>query len=142
MPLFDFACDSCGTILEHFVASGVDKIHGCALCGGGPQRRIRVSKPAPYFGEKVYNVQICGGKHDTMGYEHIPPAPLSFDFWADGVNGQDIKHEITKPEYKNWKEKKKRIQKRNLAKRKRAAALERGEKINMRRDRCEGDPKI
>ena len=104
-----------------------------------PHRRV-LSLPAPYLGERVRNPCVRGGAFDTMGNAPVPALP---DLPA-GVesNTENYRQLFASTEWQEARSEVKEVNRRNARKRKRAAALERGENINMRRDKCDGDPKM
>lgn len=60
----------------------------------------------------------------------------------DAPSSADYASLFAKPEYKEVEHANQEIAKQNRSKRKRAKAIARGENVNMRRDKCPGDPKI
>jgi hypothetical protein len=131
-----------------------------------------IGLPAPYMGEKVLNPRMYGGNYDTMGareFEPLPDLPGQEEHSAklrkamsqlpdtassaersavfreacnDAPSSADYASLFARPEYKEAERANKEIAKQNASKRKRAKAIARGENVNMRRDRCPGDPKI
>ena len=131
-----------------------------------------IGLPAPYMGEKILNPQMFGGNFDTMGAREFEPLPdlpgqeehsakirkamsqlpdtatsqerkAAFsDACRDAPTSADYSSMFSKPEYKEVEQVNAEIAKQNKAKRKRAKAISRGENVNMRRDKCPGDPKI
>jgi hypothetical protein len=128
--------------------------------------------PAPYMGEKVCNPLARGGVCDTMGERELLPLPdlpgaeehsekmrqrlkglpdnasekekdAAFEAATrDAPSCADYATMFESKEYKEVERKNNQIKKENAAKKKRADALKRGETVNMKRDKCIGDPKI
>lgn len=140
----------------------------CDPCGGYELHAVALSLPAPYMGERVINPMVRGGSFDTMGYRQQPALPdlpgerehserLSKALASAPVSERrSVASEMSKtaptmadysalfssPGYKEVVAERKRIRAENAEKRKRLAAIKRGENINMRRDRCAGDPMV
>lgn len=125
---------------------------------------------ARYLGEKVFNPAVYGGRFDTMGHQALPSLP-DVPGWSEAERqaetalrdlpdnhtldqrrealrsvefpGADAYMELAaKPETKEIKRERKRIAEQNAQKKQRAAAIRRGDNVNMRTDRCAGDPKV
>lgn len=144
----------------------------CDKCGRITTHTRLVSLPAPYTGEQVHNPMVTGGRYDTMGHEPMPDVPTNRHLaehqarcsaalasLPDSLSPQerhravcaavgsspnvcDIQSHYNKPEVKEVLAERNKIKQRNKQKRARAAALASGAPVNMRRDRCPGDPKI
>lgn len=143
----------------------------CPGCGRYANHKRLPSLIAPYFGEKILNPEVMGGSFDTMGKgkvarlpefreaaEHdakltaainqLPPdAPMAAvrDTMAsigDGPSSADWRAHMNRPEVKEARSQAKEDRRRNKLKRQRAAAIKRGENINMRTMRLPGDPKL
>lgn len=144
--LYDWDCDGCGmTHAELYWTTGgkVPPREAEMLCPGcegyHPHRRV-VSMPAVYLADRPLNPMVQGGSFDTMGYRPtpmVPDHPL-----GDAATWTDWKDHWRSKEWQNARAEQKNVIKQNKQKRKRAAAIKRGENINMRVDRCEGDPRI
>lgn len=141
--LHDWECTRCGTVSERVIKISQDDPvpreleMECAECDGECWHNRRISRPAPHMGKKVLNVAVHGGSFDTMGYKSEPelPPPLPPDAkWGDWKDRWHSK------EYKEIKAAKMAVKKENKAKRARAAAIKRGENINMRTCKLPGDP--
>jgi hypothetical protein len=117
----------------------------------------RISCPAPYMGEKVLNPMVSGGGFDTTGHKALPALPEFKDsgevFRDDprseaspGNRGKVAREALTEhfqsSDFKEAKRARAAVKAENKQKQKRAAAIRRGENVNMRRDRCAGDPAI
>jgi hypothetical protein len=144
----------------------------CSLCGKYTLHSWRLSIPAKYLGECWCAPQIRGGAYDTMGEkEHIPTPDLpgqaeyqeklaerlrgvrehasSQEFksaWAeatrDAPSSSDYATLFSTPEYKEAVRVNNQITEENEGKKKRAAAIRRGENVNFKKDKCFGDPKL
>jgi len=143
----------------------------CPLCGDVPHHSV-MGMPAPYMGEKVLNPMMYGGNYDTMGAVEPMPLPdlpgqaehsakirramralpdnatsadrkAAFaDACRDAPSSADYATLFETSEYKAVEKANKRIDETNKAKRKRAKAIACGENVNMRRDKCPGDPNV
>lgn len=142
---FDWECQTCGNVDWRVVGvpsgSSVPTEHlwPCDMCEAETLHDRVLSLPAPYMGERVYNPQVAGGKFDTLGHKIGPSLPPPLPPEAKAGDWVD------RWQSKEFKERKAAIvanNKENAAKRKRAAALKRGENVNMRTDKLAGDPKI
>lgn len=128
--------------------------------------------PAPYMGEKILNPPMYGGTYDTMGareMQDLPDLPgqaehsaklrkamaalpdtatseerkaVFGDACKDAPSSADYASLFKTPEYKEAERANKQIATENAAKRKRAKAIAKGENVNMRRDKCPGDPNV
>ncbi len=144
--LYDYECldPDCAEVREYFV----EVPHGeecpvliqdeCKSCGQAMTLERRLSLPAPYMGESVCNPQMHGGRFDTMGMRALPPLP---DLPA-GADGEAYKQMFQSKEYKKARHDRQLVKAENAGKQKRAAALKRGEVVNMKRDKVKGDPKF
>lgn len=144
--LYDWRCTECNVPEEHLTECPVGETPRkrsrlmCRWCGGITPHERLMSCPAPYMGERVLNPMVRGGSFDTMGQASPPPLP---DLPA-GVESTTSNYRQLF-ETKEWKEaraEQKHVNALNAEKRERAAAIRRGANINMRRDRCAGDPKV
>lgn len=84
-------------------------------------------------------------KIDAMGVDKMPARERSraiVGASSDAPSSNDYRSLFESREYKRAKRDRELINSENAEKRKRHAAIKRGENINMRRDRCKGDPKI
>ena len=108
----------------------------CKLCG----RRRRVSRlmsaPAKYLGDRPMSPHVYGGQFDTMGGRSLPHLP---EFPDDGT-GSDFRDFVNQKSYKEIKRERRRVQRENAAKRKRAAAAKRDPNLSFRHTRLSGDP--
>lgn len=130
-----------------------------------------VSKPARYMGECYCAPQVNGGEFDTMGMKELLPTPdlpgqdkyqelvakrmegvrenaspdevrQAFrDATKDAPSSSDYAALFQTSEYKEARRVNEKIKEENKQKRKRAAALKKGENINFKKDKCLGDPK-
>lgn len=85
------------------------------------------------------------GKKMSAPLAQVPTAVLHEEVkraFPNAPRAEDLGDHVERPEYSELRGARKRVIARNKKKRQRAAALERGENINFKRDRCEGDPKI
>lgn len=152
---YDFECGDCRDVHPLLIQVPAGQAvpqwsdDECPNCGSITRHERRMSCPAPYMGEKVYNPSVSGGKYDTMGYKKAPKIPeLPASAYEKGADGKKriridaMKDRMHSPEYKDAMRVRQEVATQNTLKRKRAAAMERGENINMRRDRLPGDPKI
>lgn len=150
--------DWCCTVCEWTQWELVDVPHGerppkqavftCDICEEEQTFDRIVSLVAEYHGEKVLNVPVYGGQFDTMGKRALPSMDMLPTLPAD-ASASDCREQIdaykerfASSEWKELKKERASIAKENAAKRKRAAAIARGENINMRRDKLSGDPKM
>lgn len=131
---FDFECPQCGhtqTDLTNVPHGESPKAHDleidCHQCGHQGMDRI-VSLPAPYTGEMVLNVEVSGGKHDTLGHKKGPPVP---EFRGESFG--DFREHYRKN--KDIYDARQQVRRENRQKRERYAALRRGENVNFRRDK-------
>jgi hypothetical protein len=142
--LFDWQCCECGAVEEQLI--GVERgdfvpdlaIFFCAKCSTTTNQTRCVSLPAPYMGERPLNPMVTGGQFDTMGYEREPNSSVL----RDGMTVGEFNEARHSKEYKETRREVDAVRERNKAKRERAAAIKRGENINMRTCRLPGDPKI
>lgn len=148
---YDWECARCGVVAEHLVSvpTGEDvpreMDEHCEHCGRWGKHERLMSCPGPYFGEKVINPQVHGGKYDTMGKKRLPRIDTLIDTKTRGEMKLDIarmKERRYSKEYQEIMKERASIKKENAAKQKRARAIAEGRPINMRRDRLPGDPKI
>lgn len=144
----------------------------CHACGQFCLHERLMSAPAEYMGEKVHNPMVSGGRFDTMGMRRLPKLPdidgakqhreaierdmraLGPDYSKDMAQQvhdhhaksaptmEDYSYHFKTPEYVEAKRARRKARKENLEKQKRAKALRKGANINMRRDKCAGDPRI
>ncbi len=147
----DFLCPHCKSISTHTSVLGL---------------------PAPYMGEKMLNPRMYGGRCDTMGHvehEKLPDLPgqaehsekirkamsqlpdsatskerksVFSEACKDAPSSADYSDLFSKPEYKEVEARNEQITKENTSKQKRAKAIASGENVNMRRDKCPGDPNM
>jgi hypothetical protein len=148
--LYDFECTSCGWIRESVVQFDTDDsppthvfMH-CPMCDTDENhKRIIVSMPAPYMGEKVLNPMVSGGQFDTVGNAPVAKLP---DIPKGLTDDKDISYAhrelFNSPEWKEAKAQRREDNRKNSEKRKRAAAIKAGANVNMRTDKCAGDPKL
>lgn len=122
----------------------------------GKKRAPALPEYAPIVehGEKIQSFLNSPGEvtyRDDNGKKvktHISKAPLRVlheEVKRNVPNApkmEDAGEHLESPEYKEIRGARKRAIARNKKKAKRAAALARGENINFRKDRCEGDPKF
>ena len=143
----------------------------CPIHGVTPHDRT-VSLPAPYTGEHVRNPHVYGGSMDTMGCKptmDLPDLPGANEHSAETIaklrqipdsapqearysvlreaaksapGGADYATMFETSEYKEVEKQRAHDIKLNKKKKERAAVLHSGGHVNMRRDRCEGDPVI
>lgn len=144
--LYDWRCRVCERTDEHLTQcrDGTkpkrQMLLCCRWCGVPRVHDRMISPPAPYMGERVINPMVRGGRFDTMGHEAPPMLPdLPSGVESTTSNYRQL---FATPEWKEARAEQKEVARRNAQKRKRAAAIERGENINMRRDKCDGDPKV
>ena len=140
--LYDWVCVDCNTSNERLIETkqgdDIPKYANmlCLECGKQSKMYRRLPLVAQYMGEKPFAPVIHGGKFDTAGNKPTPPLP---EF--TGERFSDFKDYVNTKEYQENKTERKRIKKENAAKKRRLAALRRGENVNFRRDRLPGDPK-
>ncbi len=154
--LFDFECQQCGITQERLAwvdiaspkAVSVTKYirADCVKCGEETKHTRVISLPAPYYGERDYAPSVTGGRFDTNGYERVErPKEHDLRDCYDLTNPEkrDKAQEIvTSKSYREFKRERIQLAKRNKAKRDRARAIERGERINLRSksNQLPGDP--
>lgn len=144
--LYDVQCLRCGRVSEALIACRRGKLpqaqvwEPCPQCGRVRRHARLLSPPAPYMGEKVYNPHVSGGAFDTLGQEAVPALP---DL-PPGVesNSDNYRQLFASQEWIETRAEVREVNRKNAQKRKRAAAIARGDNINMRRDKCDGDPHI
>jgi hypothetical protein len=139
----------------------------CDACGKVTRKDRLFPLPAKYMGEAACNAVVRGGKYDTAGMrklEKLPPLPGEAEHQRrcseaaakcetasearqavlamakEGPTAADYAAHFAKPEYREAERRRRRTQRENKQKQKRLAALRRGEPVNMRRDKCAGDP--
>lgn len=111
----------------------------CGTCQAVTVHDRLISLTAPYMGEKMLNPMVSGGKFDTMGMASLPKIP---DALPSSATWSDYKDRWQSKEWKEFKKETASVKKQNRQKQKRAAAIKRGENINMRTCKLPGDPKI
>ena len=144
----------------------------CPACGDTCPHDSVLGLPAPYMGEKILNPQMFGGAYDTMGARELHDLPdlpgqqehsaklraamsqlpdnatsqerkaVFSEACKDAPSSADYETMFQSPEYKEKSAANEQIKKENKAKQTRAKAIARGENINMRRDKCPGDPNM
>lgn len=143
----------------------------CAKCRKETTHRRLPSLIAKYMGEKLMNFEVAGGSFDTMGKRRLskPPSfteadehsrkqaaaikalPLNAsradiveaaESVGKGPSGADWRAHLNRPDVKEARALRREEMRRNRLKQKRAAAIKRGENINMRNTRLPGDPKV
>ena len=144
----------------------------CPVCETHTHQDALIGMPAPYMGERVCNPEMYGGEFDTMGAKELPKLPdlpgqaehqaklrqrmrsvpdtasraeaqAAFaEASKDAPSSADYASLFASKEYKHAEAERARIKKQNEQKRARAAAMRRGENVNMKRDKCAGDPNI
>lgn len=143
----------------------------CYQCNDTVDHERVMSMPAPYMGEKVVNPIMHGGKNDTAGKKALPPLPelkgeaeyqakLGAEIAKASSGGREAVNEVLErmsgeapssadygtlfdsKEYKKAEKRRARAKAENDEKKKRLKAIRRGEQVNMKRDKCRGDPKI
>jgi hypothetical protein len=171
MPIYDLRCLTCDCVTEHareYNEHGFYEAE-CPDCGLVNHQRMP-SLFSQYMGEKVFTPMVSGGKFDTTGHAKVARIPTfkEADEYDAKVNDNiaklprnagmgevreavrsagngpsmaDWRSHLVKPEVKDAKKQRAEDLKRNAAKRKRAAAINRGENINIRQARLPGDPK-
>jgi hypothetical protein len=82
------------------------------------------------------NVKIRGGAFDTLGYRKLPPLPE----FPDTGHADDFRDFVRTKEYREVKRQRAVVADENKVKRRRAAALKRGEQVSMRHQKVAGDP--
>ena len=170
--LYDHRCKDCSVSVEHLIdvphgeKAPLESWLDCTMCGTTTLHARELSKPAAYMGEKAENPVMRGGSYDTAGFRQLPPLPdlpgeaERASAYAKaiesnpGVPEHEVLRKVDAPsasDYKGlfqskaWKQAKhdrELVTRENAAKRKRLRALQRGEVVNMKRDRCKGDPKF
>ena len=144
--MFDWRCASCGSTRERIVwvparaANPTTMTLWCDACAAKTEHERLISMPARYMGDRVRNPCVTGGSFDTMGFAPVQPLP-------DLPDGADSTLDNYKQLWsgKDWQEKRalqREQNRKNREKRRRAAALQRGASVNMRVDRCAGDPDL
>lgn len=144
--LFDWQCSSCGTVTEQIVVfpQGARApsviVAPCEVCETDEPHDRLLSTPARYMGDRPRNPCVTGGGFDTMGYSPVQSLP---DLPPDADSTLDNYKALWSTT--DWKEKRalqREQNRKNREKRKRAAALASGATVNMRVDKCAGDPKM
>jgi hypothetical protein len=139
---FDFECPSCHERFDDFIevktGAPPEKTYRatCKHCGKRLKCMRVPSLFARYMGEVPHNPMVSGGNYDTTGHKKGPKLP---DL-PDNATGEEIRGFIKSKEYQEIKKERRAIGKENALKKKRAAAIRRGENVSMRRDRLPGDP--
>lgn len=140
LRLYDFLC-SCGARVEFLVEvpsgeSPPKKIkQKCIHCEQTSMMERIVSKPALYLGDRKMSPKVSGGSFDTMGCKRTPRPP---EFKGDTYS--DFKDFINTREYKEYKDKRKKIVKENSLKKKRANAMKKDPNLSIRHNPVPGDP--
>jgi hypothetical protein len=147
---YDFECVVCRNVatdlvdVPHNTTPPKHQNKACPVCNQETKHDKLIGLPAPYMGEKVYNPQISGGSFDTMGNRKsckLPTIPTeAFDTKDPKKLADNCKQHFSTPEYKEAERKRNQTIAENKQKKQRAAALERGESVNIRRDKLPGDP--
>jgi hypothetical protein len=147
-----------------------ETIHECKHCEKITRHERLISLTAPYCGERQHSPQMFGGSFDTMGNRSepvLPDLPGQEKYESDvqkalstlplNSTSEDRRAALSKvnhptqadyaklfqsPDFKAANALRKEVREQNKAKRKRAAALRRGENVNFRQHRVAGDPKI
>lgn len=141
---YDFLCWDCNTKATHLVdvpGGGTPAKHyklECKRCGKETGHERVMSAPAVYVYDRPYAPIVYGGKFDTMGYKNPPRLP---DI-PDGAAFDQARDILTS---KKWDDKaKERLaqHRENEIKRKRAAAMRKGEGIDIRKNPLPGDPPL
>lgn len=151
---YDWECQVCGAWFERLVkfpqgdpapktlGEVEDEDLECPKCTGDASTAERlISCPAEYHGERDLSPRVFGGRFDTMGQKQVE-RPKEVGFMPTRASYEEARNFVNRPIYKEWRAEKQAVRKENKAKRARAAAKERGETINFRRDKLPGDPKI
>lgn len=139
--LYDWQCDNCAMVHESVICidSGSDaprtKMLVCPDCGEEHLHIRLIPLPAQYMGEKPLNPMVKGGTFDTEGYKRETALP---EFKGNRLS--ELKDHVNTKEYKEIKKLRAFERSCNLAKRKRAAAIRRGENVSMRHNKLPGDP--
>lgn len=144
--LYDWGCDDCNYLHEPLIdvpvggAVPLVAYFYCPLCEETTKHERELSLPAPYMGERVCNPCVRGGSFDTMGNSPVPSLP-ELPSSAEGTC-DDYRAHFDSKEWRESRKERNSVTKQNQEKRKRAAAIQSGAPINMRRDKCAGDPNI
>lgn len=151
---YDWECTQCGCVAWHLV----DVPHGelpprtaelpCLECDEMTEHDKVISLVAAYMGEKMLNPIVHGGKFDTAGRRELPSMPAFDNLPPDAsISARKERVDAYRERFQSneWREMKREraaIRAENAQKRQRLAAIARGDNINMRRDKCAGDPKV
>lgn len=141
--LFDWQCARCGKAHESLVefsqgSSAPRRVMlKCPRCVRVTSHVRMIPLPAKYMADRPLNPVVYGGRFDTAGHQAEPRLPEV----PDGATYSDFKDLVHSKEYQGIKKEKARIRANNAAKKRRLKALKSGASVNMRVDRCPGDPK-
>jgi len=140
---------------------------GCYECKRCTTWDRLISKPARYMGEAACAPVVRGGKYDTAGMRKLPRLPqlpgeaeherrcsevaagisdpterrqAVLRMAKEGPQAADYARHFASAEYRDAEKRRRRVARENRQKKKRLAALRRGEHVNFRRDKCAGDP--
>lgn len=144
LRLYDWECTKCGAkrealvLVPHGAAPPKTQPLPCTCVASQKDTKHRrlLSRPAQYLGERPLNVVMRGGSCDTMGYKPLPDLPE----FPDNGSADDFCDFVQRPEYKEAKKQRAAVERENRTKRKRAAALKRGDIKSMRHCPLPGDP--
>lgn len=146
--LYDYECSKCHHTAEHLTWSDAEtavplrRTLTCKACDSRVSHRRVMSLPAKYTGERVDKVLVYGSDLDTAGFRQPDqPFPRPPGMETGEVSADTWKSHFETPAWKAWSKEKKARDGENRKKRRRAAAIKRGENVNLRRDRAPGDPK-
>lgn len=142
--LCDWQCTVCGSVREAYVDTPCgEPIRRqtdieCVRCYTVTLHDRLLSLPAKPLFDRPRNPMVCGGRFDTLGHAPLSPMP-DLPSGADETTA-NYKQLFASREWIEAKAKRKEESRRNKRKRERAAAIARGGNVNMRSDKCPGDP--
>ena len=93
MPLYEYACESCGKRFERIRKFSDLPLEICPLCGGGPVHKL-VSSPAIQFKGSGFYITDYGRKGESSGGEG--KSTKSTESRKDPTTSADSKEKDTK----------------------------------------------
>lgn len=160
------------TDIPHGTERPKTRVDECPVCEADTPQHSVMGAPAKYMGDKVHNPMIYGGACDTMGCKELEPLPelpagldhsvklreslkgispatpkaeanKAFrDACKDAPTSDDYAAHFKRPDWIEANARNDKIKAENAQKRARLKAGLGGQEVNMRVDKCAGDPKI
>jgi len=123
-----------------------EKVHNYAQCGGSfdtmGHRKLPSLPTAPGMAEHRREVErFTATLPSDMAPEQRANEVFS-QFEGKGPSGADLQDHFQTPAFKKAKAERKKVRAQNAEKKRRASAIAKGENVNMRYDKCAGDPDI